>query len=452
MDQMNYSDPACPFCPFSDPDISRVVEHVDVYHPEVDTQAEHSRRPANAPSTGTGECPGDYAECPHGCGEIVLNTELAAHLDLHFAETVAFEDISSHQPELPVDVESPVSSHDAERRERLKERTPGLLPNEDRTPSPWSLVGGTKTPHRDTAKRLGRTELGPHAHEKQMPSWLRRMLERGSMSIFTNTIASDGTLRRREAVENETRDVIPVLARLCEQDKSVQRAFFCSPKVHQISKIPKEGGFCGYRNIQMLITFLKETQLPGHERFPTELPTIFQLQDMIEDAWDKGFNSVGRVETGGIRGTRKYIGTPEAQALFSSLGIQCEANSIGASKEVRAHDALYMNVAAYFRESCALEEGEKVMQTNLPPIYFQHQGHSMTIIGFEIRDGGSADILVFDPMFRTPPAVKRLRGAQALTSDPARVLKAYRRGTAYLQKYKAFELLKLKYSANSSSK
>lgn len=137
------------------------------------------------------------------------------------------------------------------------------------------------------------------------------MLERGSMSIFTNTIAVDGTLRRREAVENETRDVIPVLARLCEQDKSVQRAFFCSPKVHQISKIPKEGGFCGYRNIQMLITYMKETQLPGHERFPQELPTIFQLQDMIEDAWDNGFNSVGRVETGGIRGTRKYIGTPE---------------------------------------------------------------------------------------------------------------------------------------------
>ena len=131
------------------------------------------------------------------------------------------------------------------------------------------------------------------------------------MSIFTNTIAVDGTLRRREAVENETRDVIPVLARLCEQDKSVQRAFFCSPKVHQISKIPKEGGFCGYRNIQMLITYMKETQLPGHERFPRELPTIFQLQDMIEDAWDNGFNSVGRVETGGIRGTRKYIGTPE---------------------------------------------------------------------------------------------------------------------------------------------
>lgn len=137
------------------------------------------------------------------------------------------------------------------------------------------------------------------------------MLEKGTKSSLANTIAVGGMLRRHEVVENETRDVIPVLAHLCEQDKTVQRAFFCSPKVHQISKIPKEGGFCGYRNIQMLITYIKETRMSGHERFPGDLPTIFQLQDMIEDAWDKGFNSVGRVETGGIRGTRKYIGTPE---------------------------------------------------------------------------------------------------------------------------------------------
>ena len=62
---------------------------------------------------------------------------------------------------------------------------------------------------------------------------------------------------------------------------------------------------------------------------------------MIEQAWDMGFNSSGRIETGGIKGTRKYIGTPEvyftstptgyvtnvtsntkAQALFLSLGIK----------------------------------------------------------------------------------------------------------------------------------
>lgn len=41
------------------------------------------------------------------------------------------------------------------------------------------------------------------------------------------------------------------------------------------------------------------------------IPTIFEIQDWIEEAWDFGINAAGRVETGGIKGTRKYIGTPD---------------------------------------------------------------------------------------------------------------------------------------------
>lgn len=171
-----------------------------------------------------------------------------------------------------------------------------------------------------------------------MPSWLLKMLEKGPKTTQSSKIASNGTLIKHSTVENETTHVIPVLFRLCEQDTSVQRAFFCSPNVRHIFKMPREGGFCGYRNIQMLISYIEETQSPGHEHFPQGVPTILELQDMIERAWDMGFNSVGKAETGGIRGTRKYIGTPEvsainvdhlkpanimqAQALFSSLGIQ----------------------------------------------------------------------------------------------------------------------------------
>lgn len=66
----------------------------------------------------------------------------------------------------------------------------------------------------------------------------------------------------------------------------------------------------------------------------------------------------------------------------------------------------------------------------------------MTIIGFEIRDDGSANLLVFDPMFKTSPAMQRLIGTSAKSDHPARLLKAYRRGNRYLQKYKLFELLK----------
>lgn len=40
-------------------------------------------------------------------------------------------------------------------------------------------------------------------------------------------------------------------------------------------------------------------------------PSVLELQDMIERAWDMGFNSHGRIATGGIRGTRKHIGTSE---------------------------------------------------------------------------------------------------------------------------------------------
>lgn len=149
-----------------------------------------------------------------------------------------------------------------------------------------------------------------------MPSWLRKLLEKGVKITESNTIAPDGTLWRHRSIENETTDVVPVLVRLCEQDRSVQRAFFCSHKVHHISKMPNEGGFCGYRNIQMLISFIKECHLPGNEYFSEGIPTILQLQEMIENAWDMGFNSIGRIETGGIRGTRKYIGTPEVRQKY----------------------------------------------------------------------------------------------------------------------------------------
>ncbi|KAF7592595.1 hypothetical protein BBP40_012682 [Aspergillus hancockii] len=472
MDHQRADVPTCPFCPFSDPDSNFVIEHIELCHPENNTSSniddckevtslKQTTSDCQQYSNGADEHLGKYVDCPHGCGDIVLATKLSTHLDLHFAEEATYENISSNQLESSKSWDAqetrrlhsyddlnnvrdqhgpPVKSWlkgEKSIREILKERRPC-------SPSKVALAG--------SAKRLGRAELGPHAHEKHMPSWLRKILEKGAKTTHSNTIASDGTLQRHHSVENETTDVIPVLARLCEQDTSVQRAFFCSPKVHQIFKMSKEGGFCGYRNIQMLISYIKESRVSGHECFSEISPTILQLQDMIENAWDMGYNSIGRIETGGIRGTRKYIGTPEAQALFLSLGIQCEASSIGGTQDIRAHDALFLFIADYFRQTCSLDTKDKVLLTDLPPIYFQHQGHSLTIIGFEIRENGSANILVFDPMFKASPAVKRLKDTRALSTDPARVLKGYRRGAAYLQKYKVFEILKLSVSTALSQK
>jgi hypothetical protein len=127
-----------------------------------------------------------------------------------------------------------------------------------------------------------------------MPARLRVQLE------------NDNTTRRNEAAS-----IIEVLGRLCDQDKSVEAAYLCHPAVQRISKARKEGNLCGYRNIQMMISYINGAEAQGSKHFSDGLPSVHDLQDLIEEAWDKGINSEGRVETGGIRGTRKYIGTPE---------------------------------------------------------------------------------------------------------------------------------------------
>ena len=162
-------------------------------------------------------------------------------------------------------------------------------------------------------------ELGPHAFEERMPSWLYKQLVHGAHVQIVNTIGSDGSLVQIEKVENETPNLIPVIAQLCNQDHSLSKVFLCHPATKHIFKTHKEGGFCGYRNIQMLLSFMQGTSFPGHEHFPGRTPTIIRLQDMIESAWDRGINSSGRIETGGICGTRKYIGTPEVSCQLQSL-------------------------------------------------------------------------------------------------------------------------------------
>lgn len=151
-----------------------------------------------------------------------------------------------------------------------------------------------------------------------MPSWLLKQLEMGAPITLANKIDHDGKLIRFESTANEIRHIIPVLAQLCEQDRTVVKAYFCHSDVRHVVKMSKEGGFCGYRNIQMMLSYIQDTKSPGYQHFPGNLPSILQLQDAIECAWDKGINAVGRIETGGIKGTRKYIGTPEVRTCLDT--------------------------------------------------------------------------------------------------------------------------------------
>ena len=130
-----------------------------------------------------------------------------------------------------------------------------------------------------TTDSTQKRELGPHAFEQRMPTRIAALIA-------------------AEASQNKLASVVPVLAGLLEHDRRVETAYLCHDDTTQVYKIPGEGNhFCGYRNIQMML--LRETY------------SIPELQDMIEEAWDKGCNSHSRIETGGIKGTRKHIGTSE---------------------------------------------------------------------------------------------------------------------------------------------
>ncbi|KAI5278746.1 hypothetical protein KEM54_004492, partial [Ascosphaera aggregata] len=156
------------------------------------------------------------------------------------------------------------------------------------------------------------TDLGPYANEKRMPKSLYRQLKAGPRITYVTRTRTDGRLERIQVIENETSNIIPLLERFSTLDTIVAQAVYCAPHVRHVFRLDDERGFCGYRNIQMLISYVQGSSLRGLSLFPKkQLPSVLELQDMIEDAWDKGFNTIGRIDTGGIKGTRKYIGTSE---------------------------------------------------------------------------------------------------------------------------------------------
>ena len=139
-----------------------------------------------------------------------------------------------------------------------------------------------------------------------------KQIRDGESARRLNRIGRNGQLYTERIVDNEVPGLIPIIPRLCAASTEGFRALYlCHPSVHHVHKGSNPGHFCGYRNIQMLVSYLRGAKAKGRERFGTALPGILQIQDVIEDAWDRDPHSVGRQETGGIRNTRKWIGTPE---------------------------------------------------------------------------------------------------------------------------------------------
>jgi hypothetical protein len=301
--------------------------------------------------------------------------------------------------------------------------------------------------------RLGKNELGPYANENQMPRWLMKQLQQGPRIYKYKFKGRDGNTHVEDVVENETPGIVPMLARLSELDSHVRVAYYSHPATKHIGKIRGEGGFCGYRNIQMQLSYLQGSKAQGHEAFPgPRTPGILRIQDDIENAWDNGISAISRKEIGVLKGTRKWIGTTEANAFFTNHGIACDVYlySDNVNEGIMAHETLFNKIEAYFKAAVPVNQStnpsERIIhRLSCPPIYLQHPGHSVTVVGLERHKNGKRYLMVLDPMYVTSRAMDSLldSGPRNIRKRQPEILDSYRRGESEFKKYRYIESLTL---------
>ncbi|CAG9467235.1 unnamed protein product [Pedinophyceae sp. YPF-701] len=222
--------------------------------------------------------------------------------------------------------------------------------------------------------------------------------------------------------------VIPLLERaLTTQRSGAPEAYLCRSAQHFASVAADRGWGCGYRNIQMLTWHLQRAAAPLRAALfagDGAVPRIPYLQAWLESAWDSGYDREGAVQLGGrVQGTRKWIGTTEAAAMLRQFGVKAEVFDFwgrqdeeedeGVADVAHRHGALVRWVWRHFAGRGVGEGGGGgVRVVDRPPLYFQHQGHSRTIVGVERPGGKTADdinLLVLDPQCHPSTLCEALR-------------------------------------------
>ncbi|VVB17280.1 unnamed protein product [Arabis nemorensis] len=251
---------------------------------------------------------------------------------------------------------------------------------------------------------------------------------------------------------------------------------------HFHSSKEDKGWGCGWKNIQMqcshLLTHREEEVkrvLFGGSNFVPDIPS---LQRWLEIAWSKGFDVSGAQHFDSqICGSKRWIGTTECAALLRSFGLKArivdfapkKSESLylsvpgsaiapkikprgpmdryvtkkvenGAKKPVDSHGSSSSRISKgvvlmdwvwnYFSEN-RLNVSSGVHMTSKAPLYFQHEGHSRTIVGIQRRLQGTTfttqyNLLILDPADFTKAIEKALvekRGWEGYLKRGAHTLK-----------------------------
>jgi len=137
-------------------------------------------------------------------------------------------------------------------------------------------------------------------------------------------------------------------------------------------------------------------------------PSVNGLKVLIEEAWKLGFDPEGAEGfKGKLVGRKKWIGTAELYVAFTYKGIPSQLVDFD-TPHGRVGPLLdwirqYFDADSRDHQASPQERwrgATPVVVTHRIPLILQYQGHSRTIVGYEVTKDGTTNLLAFDPSVR----------------------------------------------------
>lgn len=228
---------------------------------------------------------------------------------------------------------------------------------------------------------------------------------------------SSSTLQVSEFISDAAIDgILELLQERLGDQRSISIFRLVSPLTFISQKLSEAGKdwSCGYRNIQMLCLSLMKVPIYRQRLFggSGSVPDVYGLQSWIEKAWNDGFDVDAKIQLGGsLLGTDTWIGAGEAAALLRYFGIRAvmldfvaTGSNVSRSdwkgtsprkQSTQAPNAVNISkwLEGYFQTSRELTIEQGLF---IPPIFFQQDGHSRSVVGYETYNGKKS-LLIFDP-------------------------------------------------------
>ncbi|KAF8078135.1 peptidase family C78-domain-containing protein [Lyophyllum atratum] len=212
---------------------------------------------------------------------------------------------------------------------------------------------------------------------------------------------------------NYTPGLIPLLKKALwtsHAQGATQRAALCYERSVHVSRGKWESWACGYRNFLMAcVALMNQKFQPNYLPLLSEpiSPGVRNLQAWIEDAWEAGFDKEGAKELKKLVDTTKWIGTADLWVAFIYRGIPAELVDFDLKNQPRGAEVVIDWIVEYFSPKLntvkstnihdALRGASPIVVTDRMPLILQHDGHSRTIIGYEMSKNKKVTLLTFDP-------------------------------------------------------